>query len=337
MKITKTKTGKYTTVIHAGKDENGNYRKKRITGASRAEVAASAADYISNHRIAQESTQFLEALNRYITAREASRSVATIRGYKSIKGVLSSDFAAFCSLKIASITSDQVQAVVDQLISKDYSVKTIRNWVGLINSVLTEAGGTPANVKIPKAPVIDRPIYSEGEIKMLLCLLHNHPLEIPFHLAILGLRRGEICALELSDLSDDDILHVHKSRVPIYGGGTKVNLSAKTDTSNRFVAIPHDIAEKIRANGCITSYTPNGLTGALRKYLRKYKFPPYRLHDCRHFFVSYCHSKGVVEADILSAGGWKTPNIMRAVYRHSMAKNKASAAISALIQNRSDL
>lgn len=337
MKITKTKTGKYTTVIHAGKDENGNYRKKRITGASRAEVAASAADYISNHRIAQESTQFLEALNRYITAREASRSVSTIRGYKSMRGVLSSKFGAFCSLKTLSITSDQVQAIVNQLVKENYSVKTIRNWIGLINSVLTEAGGTPANVKIPKAPVIDRPIYSEGEIKMLLCLLHNHPLEIPFHLAILGLRRGEICALDVSDLSDDDVLHVHKSRVPIYGGGTKVNLSAKTDTSNRFVAIPPDIAEKIRAQGYVTTYSINGLTGALRKFLRKYKFPPYRLHDCRHFFVSYCHSKGVVEADILSAGGWKTPNIMRSTYRHSMAKNKAGAAIMSLTRNRSDL
>lgn len=337
MKITKTKTGKYTTVIHAGKDENGNYRKKRITGASRAEVAASAADYISNHRIAQESTQFLEALNRYITAREASRSVSTIRGYKSMRGVLSSKFGAFCSLKTLSITSDQVQAIVNQLVKENYSVKTIRNWIGLINSVLTEAGGTPANVKIPKAPVIDRPIYSEGEIKMLLCLLHNHPLEIPFHLAILGLRRGEICALDVSDLSDDDVLHVHKSRVPIYGGGTKVNLSAKTDTSNRFVAIPPDIAEKIRAQCYVTTYSINGLTGALRKFLRKYKFPPYRLHDCRHFFVSYCHSKGVVEADILSAGGWKTPNIMRSTYRHSMAKNKAGAAIMSLTRNRSDL
>jgi integrase len=172
---------------------------------------------------------------------------------------------------------------------------------------------------------------------MLLCLLHNHPLEIPFHLAILGLRRGEICALELSDLSDDDILHVHKSRVPIYGGGTKVNLSAKTDTSNRFVAIPHDIAEKIRGQGYVTNYSTNGLTGALRKYLRKYKFPPYRLHDCRHFFASYCHAHGVPEADILAGGGWKTANVMRSVYRHSMAKNKAGAAIMSLTRNRSDL
>lgn len=334
MKITVTKKGKYSTVVYLGRDPSGKPITKRITADSKAKLTAAVSDILSNARIFMSSHLFRDALERYITAREASRSVSTIRGYKSMRGMLLSKFGAFCSLKTVSITSDQVQAIVNQLVKENYSVKTIRNWTGLINSVLAEAGGTPANVKIPKAPVIDRPIYSEGEIKMLLCLLHNHPLEIPFHLAILGLRRGEICALELSDLSDDDILHVHKSRVPIYGGGTKVNLSAKTDASNRFVAIPHDIAEKIRAQGYVTRYTPNGLTGALRKYLRKYKFPPYRLHDCRHFFASYCHAHGVPEADILAGGGWKTASVMRSVYRHSMAKNRAGAAVSSLLGNR---
>ena len=27
-------------------------------------------------------------------------------------------------------------------------------------------------------------------------------------------------------------------------------------------------------------------------------FPPYRLHDCRYFFASYCHAEGVNEANI---------------------------------------
>ena len=334
MKITVTKKGKYSTVVYLGRDPSGKPITKRITADSKAKLTASVSDILSNARIFMSSHLFRDALERYIAAREPFRSVSTIRGYKSIQKALSSKFDAFCSKSVASVTSADVQNLIDKLVTESYSSKTIRNWVGLINSVLIESGCTPVNVMFPKAPVIYRPIYSEGEIKMILCLLHGDPLEVPFQLATLGLRRGEICALELSDLSEDDIIHVHKSRVPIYGGGTKVNLSAKTDTSNRFVQLPHHLAEIIRRHGRVCPYSPNGLNTALRKFLRKYKFPPYRLHDCRHFFASYCHAHGVPEADILAGGGWKTASVMRSVYRHSMAKNRAGAAVSSLLGNR---
>lgn len=334
MKITVTKKGKYSTVVYLGRDLSGKPVTKRITADSRAKLTAAVSEALSNSRILSDSHLFRDALERYIVTREASRSVSTIRGYKTIQKTLSSKFAPFCSLSVTSVTSQKVQGVINQLLKEGYSVKTIRNWAGLINSVLIESGCTPANVMIPKAPVIDRPIYSEGEIKMILCLLHGDPLEVPFQLATLGLRRGEICALELSDLSEDDIIHIHKSKVPVYGGGTQVNMTAKTDTSNRYVQLPHDLAETIRRQGKVCPYSPNGLNAALRKFLAKYKFPPYRLHDCRHFFASYCHAHGVPEADILAGGGWKTASVMRSVYRHSMAKNRASAAVASLLGNR---
>ena len=88
----------------------------------------------------------------------------------------------------------------------------------------------------------------------------------------------------------------------------------------------HDL---IRERG-VPTYHPSTLTNQFHDFLVRYKFPPYRLHDCRHFFASYCHSIGIPEADILAGGGWKTANVMKAVYRHSMARNRASAAINNL-------
>jgi integrase len=329
MKITKTRKGKYTTVVRL--DES---RTKRITADTRQELTALVADALSSARIATESKQFGDALNRYIDARKPYKSVSTLRAYKSIGRTLESKYGAFNALSVDRITDADGQKLVYQMQRDGYSTKTLKNVTGLINSVLIECKRPPLKLMLPREPVPDRPVYSEGEVRMLLCLLHGHPLEVPFQLAILGLRRGEICALTLSDLSQDDVLHVHRSAVLEDGGGVVVNEIPKNTTSDRYVALSPDLAALIRKQGYITKCNPNSLTDMYRTFLARYKFPPYRLHDCRHFFASYCHAKGIPEADILSAGGWKTPNIMRSVYRHSMAQSSASDAIKSLFAAR---
>ena len=323
MKITKTKHG-YTTVIGI-RDETGKVRSKRFSSPDKTLLILEVGEYKSRNRLYHESKTFRDSLERYITAREGRRSPATIRGYKSIQNTLLNDYGAFCGLSVDRVTDASVQTVIN-----DKKPKTARNYVGLINAVLIAEGCKPVKVILPEKQSTDRPIPSEGEIKMLLCLLHNHKLEIPFQLAISGLRRGEICALTLDDL-DGDTIHIHKSKVMAAGGEKVTRRSAKTDTSNRYITIPHELAEKIRRQGYFTKYTPNGLTVAYTKFLVRNKFPHYRLHDCRHFFASFCHSKGVPEADILAGGGWKTANIMKSVYRHSMAKNKANNQINSLL------
>ena len=78
-------------------------------------------------------------------------------------------------------------------------------------------------------------------------------------------------------------------------------------------------------------YALNQLTDRWSEFLSRYRFPPYRFHDLRHFFASFAHARGVSDADILAAGGWKTSNVMQTVYRQSMDKNRAAGEISALI------
>lgn len=334
MKITKTKRGKYTTVVHVGTDQSGKPVKRRFTADSRPELTQIVSDYLSQHRVLTESHLFRDALARYIAEREPYKSPSTLRGYKSIQRLISSKFALFNSISTASLTDKNVQSVVDQLVREQYAPKTIKNVIGLISSVLISEGLPAPKVQTPRIPLPDREIYTQGEVKMLLCLLHGHKLEVPFQLAILGLRRGEICALDLSDLDRDDVLHVHKSVVAVPGGGFQINQVPKTDASNRFVQLPHHLAEQIRRQGCVSPYKLSSIDRAYRRFLTEYRFPDYRLHDCRHFFASYCHSQGIVEADILAAGGWKTPHVMRKTYRHSMAQNSASSAVTNLISAR---
>ena len=328
MKITQTKKGLYTTVISLGR-ENGKVKTKRFTAPSKPELLLAVATFNGERRDRTRRT-FLTALDAYIDAREPHRSPSTMRGYQIIRRGLTSRYSAFCGLEIGRIMDDDVQRIIDTLFRDGYSQKTIRNWIGLINSVLIAEKRPPSRIIMPQKQPADRPIPTAGEIRMLLCLMHGTPLEVPFNLAILSLRRSEICAVTAADVDRDGVLHVSKATVNLDGGGTIVREATKTDTSNRYIQLPPEIANQIRRNGRATNYHPSSLTRAYAEFLQKYKFPPYRLHDCRHFFASFCHSQNVPEADILAAGGWKTASVMKSVYRHSMARSRAGAAIASL-------
>ena len=327
MKITKTKTGKFTTVVRVGKDLNGNYKIKRFTAGSRAELTSQVSEYLANSKQLVDSHALGMAFARYIANREGKRSPATIRGYETVRLELEKRHNLLMAKTTDAITRSDLQAVADHLVQRGRSPKTIVNYISLIGSVMEEDGIRPPKVILPERKRYDAMCPSETEMKMLLVLLHNHPLEVPVHLAILGLRRGEICALLPEDLNDGNVLHIHRSAVYDHDGFPHIKETPKTAESNRFVQISPFIADRIRSSGYITRYSPAGLSEAFRYFLDKYRFPHYRLHDCRHFFASYCHAHGISEADILAIGGWRTNNIMRSVYRHSMAKNAASNAI----------
>ena len=186
---------------------------------------------------------------------------------------------------------------------------------------------------MPERKVPDYICPTVEDVRTILSLVDGGKLDIPVRLALMGLRRGEICAIEASDLSDDDVLHVHKSRVYDSGGFIITKDTPKRESSNRYIRIPKDVADSIRAKGRATELTPAGLSEAWTYLLRKHGLPPYRLHDTRHFFASYCHSIGVPEADILAGGGWKTGHVMRSVYRHAMSDNAATSRMASLIGN----
>lgn len=326
MKITKTKTGKYTTVISLGKDSAGKQHTKRFTAESKPELRDAVEAYKTANKVYRESHVFSDALERYIEARRPHKSPSTIRGYTSVQNTLKTQYGAFCALKTDDIRDRDVQMVVDSMRLKGKSEKTIRNEAGLINAVLVAEGFSPAKLILPAKKVQDSLIPTIGEIRMLLCLTHGTRLDIPFRLSLLSMRRSEVCALDPEDIDRDGVAHIHKAMVYTEDDVWVINDVPKTSASNRFIQLPPDLADQIRENG-ITEMTPNAYTWAFRRFLDKYKFPPYRLHDCRHFFASYCHSQNISEADILAAGGWRTANVMRRVYRHALAANSAGKAI----------
>ena len=330
MKITKNKRGMYTTVIYAGKDVSGKPHSKRFSSNSKEELRQAVRDYQSSHTIVTESIAFSAALSRYISVREPHKSPTTIKSYKSIERTMKVRYESFCALSTDRIADRDVQRIVDDCRCRDLSDKTMRNWVGLINAVLVESGRRRTRPIMPARKVYDAIVPSEGEVRMILCLLHGHRLEAAVMLALYGLRRGEICALTSDDVTAENLVHVHRAAVMADGGAVTVSDVPKTQTSNRYVPVNPYLADRIRS-WKTNPYALNQLTDRWSEFLSRYRFPPYRFPDLRHFFASFAHARGVSDADILAAGGWKTSNVMQTVYRQSMNKNRAAGEISALI------
>ena len=164
---------------------------------------------------------FLDYAEKYIKAKENILSASTIRGYRA---TLKSIPSHFTSLPIKDITQYTLTALVNDMVRSERPVspkrpdspkrpvspKTIYNRHGLIVSVMHEF--RPEFVIRTKLPrKVQKDIYTPGdeEVSRLFAYLDDSPTLkkywVPLYLASLGLRRSEIGALTIKDLSDDNI------------------------------------------------------------------------------------------------------------------------------------
>ncbi|MDE6601615.1 MAG: hypothetical protein K2K90_05540 [Lachnospiraceae bacterium] len=149
-------------------------------------------------------------MESYIVSKEPILSPATIRGYRNIQKMLLRDYTPFCRMEIRKISQDDVQKVINDL-SRSKSPKTVRNYHGLIASVI----GSDLALKTSMPQKVRPELYipSDGEIKALVDAVRDTELEIPVLLgAFCMMRRGEICALTLDDIQGD-MIHIRHSLV----------------------------------------------------------------------------------------------------------------------------
>jgi integrase len=156
------------------------------------------------------------------------------------------------------------------------------------------------------------------DIKSVLEAVKGTEYSIPFQLGVLGMRRGEICALTLDDLKGCD-LTINKTLV--YNKGWILKHTAKTDESNRVICIPDKLSKEITNNGVIFDGDPKRLNNHLHRVQKSLNIPPFRFHDLRHYFASYASTLGMPEADIMAMGGWKSDHVFKSIYRDSMQES----------------
>lgn len=319
----KLPSGNYRCRIYAGEKE-GKKIYKSFTAATKKEAEFLATQFLieneNNKKKTKNEMTFEEALAKYITQKEAVLSPSTIRGYKSIERNFKKKFPRFFKMKICDISQEDIQNVISDL-SKKVGSKTVRNYHGIISSVLGRE--MVLKTTMPQRKIPEYHIPTDDEIKTLLKIIENTELEIPVLLGAFGMmRRSEICALSIDDINfKTNTIHVKQSMV--MGEDKKWHIKVpKNTSSDRYVHVPDFVTNKIKEKGYVTSYKPGSITDTLHEIIVKHNLPSFRFHDLRHYSASIRHALNIPDAYIMAEGGWKTDNVLKSVYRHAL-KDKA--------------
>ena len=332
-KIERLPSGTYRTRLYLGKDETGKKIYKSLTAPTKQELRAAARQYESEHRSPTGIT-VKQAVAGYIDSSSAQLSPATIRGYKACQAAINR-YPDFSGMKLDMVGKRDVQRLIDgfsvEMVKKGkgthkISPKTVRERYNLLMAVLKRYDIRIDGIKLPAKVRHEISVPDDDRMKQILTAAKGTDLEIPIMLAAIGgLRRGEICALEPEDLQGD-ILHVSKD-MALTPEKEWITKPPKTYSSDRYIELPHQLAEMIRDRG-IPKINPNALTNRHRRFLASNGIEHFRFHDYRHHMVSALHAAGISDAYIMQRGGWSTDHVMKSVYRHTLANHDRDAVIA---------
>lgn len=324
----------FKTFISQGKTQKD---KKKVI----AEAAAFAVDRKQTKNV---SMTFGAALDQYIADRESSLSPTTIAEYKRIR---EKHMQELMSAKLERIDQSLIQKTMDAAYV-GHSSHTIRNWHGLISPVLKEyRPDLILKTNLPKKEIVEGYIPNESDIKKLLEIVRDTPMEIPVMLAAFGpLRRGEVCGLRKENIVGTRV-HVCENMVKQKGTGWIIK-APKTAAGDRYIEFPDFVAEKWKdkkSGFLVTEYNPDNITNYFGRLLKKNGIvdengrPLYHFHSLRHFCASYLHALGIPNAYIMARGGWENETVLNKIYRHVLDQeekknsDKANQKITEVFKN----
>ena len=263
---------------------------------------------------------FGAAANEYIDIKRNVISPATERGYQSIINNIS---AKFKKMLISDITAIDVQKEVNNY-SKGRKPKTVANMHGLISAVIgLYRPDMILNTTLPQAVKKEDYIPTSNDVSRIIKSSEGTPYYIPLILAAYGLRRSEICALTPEDIdTEESCIHITKAKVEDADGQWHIK-ATKTASGTRDVYIPPEIASLIARQRFIYRGNPNSIIRYLQRTQEHLGIPKFSLHKMRHYYASISHSLGIPDSYIMAAGGWKTDNVLKSVYRHALADKTA--------------
>ena len=280
-----------------------------FTHADKKTVVRMASDFADEYRRKMDNPTLLERMREYVAENEERLSPSTVRSYNGMIRMIEERTPRIANKRLSAITEQDVSDIVRPL----RTLKTKRNYVNFIHACTGKSAGKLTGVSSKRVHV-----PTELEVKGLLQIFRNTELEVPIMLAAYGgLRRGEICALRMSDI-DGDFVHVSRAVVRDQLGEW-VTKDPKTASSVRSVLLPHFVIERIQVQGYIRHLLPSQVSNRFWKKQRNLGIPPYCFHSLRHFHASYLHYLNIPDAYIMQRGGWSTPSVMQSIYRHALA------------------
>lgn len=269
------------------------------------------------------SATFSACLSGYINSKSNVLSPSTITSYRQLSRMYPQ---WLMDMNVYDLEQLDIQKAVNEY-AVDHSPKSVKNYHGLLScAIKLYRPNFTIRTTLPARQTKDSTLPTEDDIKRITELAQGTEYYIPILLGCCGLRRSEICALTLDDLTGE-MLTINKALV-LQHNKYVIRYNTKTDASTRTIYIGKTIADAIREQGYIYKGYPNNIIRALHRFQDELGIPHCRFHDLRHFYCSYAHSKGMSEADILANGGWVgNSDVMKRVYRHAMSKDEANKQV----------
>lgn len=264
---------------------------------------------------------FETCANSYVKNRSNVLSPSSVRTYNNLIKVISDDFK---KKNIFNITQQDVQKEINNY-SVDHAPKSVRSLHGFLASVFgSYRPSFTLSTTLPQKE-LKRPYRpNKSDIDRILEYETGKQYYIPFKLGVLGLRRGEICALTNDDLKGNS-LHVSKTKV--YDGKKWIiKKNPKTDKSNRIIPLSEELVSEIKQYGLAFSGSPKLLNTELHRVQKALGIAQFRFHDLRHYFASYASTLGLPEQDIMDLGGWESDFVFKRIYRETMSDSLKKSA-----------
>jgi integrase len=254
---------------------------------------------------------------------------------------------------------------------RPWTANSINPMLNLISRVLADlvrqgalARDVAALVKRLKRPGAQLTTFTEEEARQLIRHVENDRLGHAWHLALAGLRRGEISGLRWSDIEldadrDAGTLTVAHNRVSV--GGQVHDKNPKTARSARTLPLTPALAKALKRAKAVQAaerlrlgphyvgtgehvvvddagrpYHPDTLSDFWRELCGAAKVSQIRLHDARHSCASIMHAQGVPIAVISAWLGHADPAFTLRTYVHTQDDAlKAAAATLQKVVTRS--
>ncbi|MEV0250110.1 site-specific integrase [Nocardia sp. NPDC050712] len=240
-------------------------------------------------------------------------------------------------------TLDRFETVLESLIAEG---KLVRNVAALVD-------------RVPTGPKKKHVTYSEAEVRKVLAVASDDRNRHAWHLALSGLRRGEIGGLRWTDVDlDAGELTISNNRVSVNGKAEEYD--PKSEDSGRTLPLTRTLTAELRAarkrqaaeklalgeaygpgthvviNEAGASYHPDTLTDYWEKITKTAEVRRIRLHDARHTCGTLMHLQGVPIAVISEWLGHADSAFTMRTYVHSQNDALVSAAgtLEALVAKR---
>ena len=337
----------YYVSMDLGRDEEGRRIKQYRTFPTLTAARAGLRDFLAHRDQERQTPRHQLTLSEWLeywmdTIVRPNRAETTVYSYQKI--IDNHLGPALGDMPLLKLTPKDIQQYYTQ-VQRDNSLSsnTMRRHHDLLSSSLRTAVRqdmllvSPMDrVEPPRSKLYEADFYTPEELKRLYALLPGHRLELPVKLAgSLGLRREELCGLKWENVNFQlRVIYIREARTAF--GATIIQKETKNRASVRTLYLPEDIfrllnQERARQNALFRGreepghvvldhkelpYSPNALSLAFTRFVRKNDLPRVTLHGLRHSFATIASFQGVSLFDIGKALGHSPPAPTGRIYTH---------------------